>query len=84
MPAVTDENHQLYARQLKQLYSIYQQNKDLISIGAYTQGNNPEIDAAIQLMPSINEFLQQRMIDVIPYRQCVNHLAQVLQPVNGQ
>ena len=83
MPAVTSEEHQLYARQLKQLYSIYQQNKDLISIGAYTQGSNPEIDAAIQLMPTINEFLQQRMIDVIPYQQCVNHLAQVLQPVNG-
>ena len=83
MPAVTDENHQLFARQLKQLYSIYQQNKDLISIGAYSQGSNPEIDAAIALMPSINEFLQQRMVDVIPYQQCVNHLAQVLQPVNS-
>ena len=84
MPAVTGEEHQLYARQLKQLYSIYQQNKDLISIGAYTQGSNPEIDAAIQLMPTFKEFLQQRMSDVVPYEQCVNHLAQVLQPVNSQ
>jgi flagellum-specific ATP synthase len=83
MPAITSEEHQLMGRQFKQLYSTYMQNKDLISIGAYTAGSNPEIDAAIQLMPTFKEFLQQRMVDVIPYDQCLAHLAQVLLPLSG-
>lgn len=81
MPAVTSDEHQLVARQFKQLYSIYMQNKDLISIGAYTQGSNPEIDAAIHMMPQFKEFLQQRMNDVIPYDQCLSMLANVMAPV---
>lgn len=81
MPNVTSDEHQMLGRQIKQLYSIYQQNKDLISIGAYTAGSNPEIDISIQLMPAINEFLQQGMTDVIRYDECLGHLAQVLQPL---
>ncbi len=87
MPAVTSEEHQLIARQFKQLYSIYMQNKDLISIGAYSKGSNPEIDAAIFMMPKFKEFLQQRMVDVIGYDQCLAMLADVMAPVqstNGQ
>ncbi|MCJ8269007.1 MAG: flagellum-specific ATP synthase FliI, partial [Psychrosphaera sp.] len=81
MPNVTTDEHQMLARQVKQLYSIYQQNKDLISIGAYTAGTNPEIDIAIQLMPALNEFLQQGMTDVIGYEECLANLAHVLQPL---
>ncbi len=39
--------------------SLYQENADLISIGAYKSGSNPELDDAINRMPAINEFLQQ-------------------------
>lgn len=83
MPSVTSQEHQLIGRQFKQLYSIYMQNKDLISIGAYTQGSNPEIDAAIFMMPKFKEFLQQGMGDVIPYDQCLSHLAEVMAPVQS-
>lgn len=77
MPNVTSEAHQLLARQLKQLYSVYQQNKDLISIGAYAPGSNPEIDTAMNLMPVMTQFLQQGMSEIIPYDECLSHLAQV-------
>jgi flagellum-specific ATP synthase len=81
MPNVTSDEHQMLARQVKQLYSIYQQNKDLISIGAYTAGTNPEIDISIQLKPALDEFLQQGMSEVINYDECLQHLAHVLQPL---
>ncbi|MFT4928376.1 MAG: flagellum-specific ATP synthase [Phenylobacterium sp.] len=81
MPNVTSADHQLLARQLKQVYSIYQQNKDLIAIGAYASGSNPDIDIAIQLMPVFKEFLQQGMTEVIPYDECLQHLSQVLPPL---
>jgi flagellum-specific ATP synthase len=78
MPMVTSDEHQQLARQLKQVYSLYQQNKDLIAIGAYTKGNDPRIDQAINLLPVINFFLQQQMREVIPYDQSLAQLQEIL------
>ena len=78
MPMVTSDEHQQLARQLKQVYSLYQQNKDLIAIGAYTKGNDPRIDQAISLLPVINFFLQQQMREVIPYDQSLAQLQEIL------
>ncbi len=35
------------ARRLKQLLSTYEHHRDLIAIGAYQNGSDPRIDAAI-------------------------------------
>ena len=47
------------ARQFRQILSTYQQNRDLIAIGAYARGSDPRIDAAIALWPRMQRFLQQ-------------------------
>ena len=39
--------------------AVYRKSRDLISIGAYKTGTNPQIDLAIQLHEPINEFLKQ-------------------------
>ncbi|MDG6777635.1 flagellar protein export ATPase FliI [Thiomicrorhabdus sp. zzn3] len=49
------------ARRFKQLYSTYQQNQDLINVGAYRKGTDPQIDAAIQKYPLLNQFLSQEI-----------------------
>lgn len=77
MPMVTSEEHQDLARQLKQSYSLYQQNKDLIAIGAYSQGTDPRIDQAIQLLPVINFFLQQKMKDVISFQTSIEQMIEI-------
>ena len=77
MPMVSSEEHQLMAQQMRQIYSIYQQNQDLIAIGAYTQGADPKIDAAIRANPAINLFLQQKMKDVLPYDQSLLQLQEL-------
>jgi flagellum-specific ATP synthase len=78
MPMVTSKEHQDLARQLKQIYSVYQQNKDLIAIGAYTKGNDPRIDQAINVLPVINFFLQQQMQEVIPYDLSLQQLQEII------
>jgi len=78
MPMVTSKEHQQLVRQLRQMYALYQQNKDLIAIGAYTKGNDPRIDQAINLMPVINFFLQQSMTEVIPYDQSLAQLQEII------
>jgi len=78
MPMVTSEEHQQLAQQLKQVYSLYQQNKDLISIGAYSKGSDPRIDQAITMLPVINFFLQQKMQEIIPYDQSLSQLQEII------
>ncbi|WP_114325239.1 flagellar protein export ATPase FliI [Candidatus Colwellia aromaticivorans] len=78
MPMVTSKEHQDLARQLKQIYAVYQQNKDLIAIGAYTKGNDPRIDQAINVLPVINFFLQQQMQEVIPYELSLQQLQEII------
>ncbi len=46
-------------REILKLLASYQRMEDMINIGAYVQGSNPEIDRAIAMHPAINEFLQQ-------------------------
>ena len=56
--AVSDET-----RRFKQALSTYQQNRDLIAIGAYHKGSDPRIDAAIALWPNMQNFLQQDLAE---------------------
>ena len=79
MPMVTSEEHMNMARAVKQCYSLYEQNRDLISIGAYQAGADPRIDRAIKMKPYIDSFLQQKMKEVIPYKDSVDGLKQLCQ-----
>ncbi len=71
MPMVTSDEHLEQARRIRQVYSMYKQNRDLISIGAYAKGSDPRIDLAIRAEPAINAFLQQGMKNILPYSECL-------------
>ena len=77
MPMVTSEEHMMMARTVKQCYSLYQQNRDLITIGAYQKGADPRLDQAIAIRPKLEQFLQQKMKDVVSYGDCLQALHQV-------
>ncbi len=59
MHAITTHDHQQQARRLKQLLSAWQRNRDLIAVGAYQRGSDPQLDEAIARHPAITQFLQQ-------------------------
>ncbi len=61
----TDSQQQLISR-FRQVYSTYQESRDLISVGAYHAGSNARIDEAIALWPAILDFLRQH------HNQCVD------------
>ncbi len=46
---------------LKQCYAEYQRSRDLIQVGAYQPGSDPQLDQAIQMMPAIRAYLSQDM-----------------------
>lgn len=79
MPMVTSDEHQILARVLKQACSLYEENKDLITIGAYARGSDPRIDKAILIKPKLDHFLQQGMKESISYNDCLTQLAMLTQ-----
>ena len=61
-------------RMVTRLMSTYRKVEDMINIGAYAQGSNPEVDAAILKMPYINEFLRQDITEYQSLEECMAHL----------
>jgi flagellum-specific ATP synthase len=61
MHEITSPQHVQVAQQLRRVISVYEQHRDLISLGAYVRGSDPRVDAAITLWPQIQQFLQQDM-----------------------
>lgn len=62
------------ASRLRKLMATYEANADLISIGAYKSGTNPELDDAIAHIEMINEVLQQQVGEKFTYEQTVDLL----------
>jgi flagellum-specific ATP synthase len=54
-----------HATRIRQMYAIYQQNRDLITVGAYRRGSDPRIDLAMDYWPRILEFLKQDMYEPV-------------------
>ncbi len=79
MPFVVDEKHIEYAGRVRELISAYRDAEDLINIGAYTKGNNPLIDEAIEKMPKINSFLRQKVGEKSSYEESLKILKEIAQ-----
>ncbi len=59
MSSIVAGEHKAAAGRLKNVLATYQDAEDLINIGAYKNGSNPDIDYAISKIKEVNAFLQQ-------------------------
>ncbi len=59
MPSITSGDHMAKSRALRVLLASHARSEDLLRIGAYTKGYDPVLDRAVEVVPSINQFLQQ-------------------------
>lgn len=59
MSSVATKEHKALAGKLKNVLATYNEAEDLINIGAYKAGSNPDIDFAISKIRQVNEFLMQ-------------------------
>jgi flagellum-specific ATP synthase len=79
MPDIIDSNHMKMAMEVRRLYSIYRQNLDLISVGAYQAGSDPRIDKAIEKNSAILEFLKQDMNEAVDVERSLKELEILLE-----
>lgn len=82
MPNIVAQNHQKSALEFKKLLALYRQNKDLITIGAYSQGSDPNVDRAIERNPHLVEYIGQSISQNAPLAQSIHNLSTVLASSN--
>ena len=78
MSEITDKEQQAVASKLRNLLSIYNSNFDLISIGAYKSGTNPQLDEAISKIDKINAFLTQSVDEAFSYEEIVKQMEEAI------
>jgi flagellum-specific ATP synthase len=59
MPRLLNAEELERSNRFRRLWTLYQQNQDLIQVGAYEAGTNKELDQAIKLRPAMENFLRQ-------------------------
>lgn len=79
MNACTQKSHSTIANRFRQLYSNYLQVKELLPLGGYQPGQDPELDLAVTMYPQLQAYLQQAMDESADYPSSLNALAQLFQ-----
>lgn len=77
MPAIASAEHLEAAAQLRRCMALYDRASDLIRIGAYRAGSDPELDRVIALQPAIRKLLTQRATDRSSIERAVEALLEV-------
>ncbi len=78
MSAIATPEQKKAAGKIRKMMSVYRDNQDLISIGAYKSGTNPELDYAIGRMDEINKFLQQAVDNSSSMEETINSMIEIV------
>ncbi len=77
MVDIVSPEHKKLATKLKKTLAVYQEAEDLINIGAYVKGSNPEIDYALRVIGKIKDYLQQDLEEFTPIEESVSRLREI-------
>ena len=77
MPAIAAGGHLEKAKRLRQLLAAYARSEDLIRIGAYQKGADPDLDRAVETLPKLNGFLRQGVDELVNFASAVKALEEV-------
>ena len=78
MDVVTSEPHQKSAQKLRELLALYEQKRDLVSLGAYKKGSDPKLDVALSKIDAIEQFLRQGRQERVRFEDTVAQLARLV------
>ncbi len=77
MNEVVTKDHKSSANYLRSIVATYRDAEDLINIGAYSKGSNPDIDEAIKKIRDVNNFLTQDVDEVFGVAEVESTLNQI-------
>jgi len=79
MTQIVGSDHQELISRFRQIYSIYQEHRDLIAVGAYRHGTDPRVDDAVARWPAILRFLRQHVHEQVDTETSIRDLKGVLE-----
>ncbi len=74
MTDIVDKDHRKKAGAVVNAVATYRKAEDMINIGAYVKGSNPDIDHAIAMIEAINAFLRQDVDEKVSFEECRTQL----------
>ena len=74
MPSTCTEEHITAATRIRRVLAVYQENEELIRLGAYKKGSDAEVDKAIELKTHLDAFLRQDKSEFTSWEECLNVL----------
>ncbi len=77
MSALTTREHLQFASFARKNLAAYEKVRDLVNIGAYVNGSDPEADTALRVMPVLTSFLQQDRMDFTSFESTVQSLNEI-------
>ncbi len=77
MSSIVTKEHKTASGKLKNVLATYQDAEDLINIGAYKNGSNPDIDYAIAKIKEVNAFLQQDVNTKLDFKDEIEILMEI-------
>ena len=77
MPAVTQPVHREHAALLRRLMAVYARSEDLVRIGAYKPGSDPDLDRALNARSAMRDFVTQQSHEQVRLNDCIRRLAAV-------
>ena len=82
MNAITTPEHRALARDFRALVASYEANRDLVLMGAYRAGADPQLDLAIAMHQALVNFMSQGENEIVPMSDAIAQLTALLKPDN--
>lgn len=79
MPDIVSDEHRSRVRIFNEILATYKEAEDLINIGAYVKGSNPQIDHALSKIGQLKSFIKQDMFEKTEFRATIERLNNIIQ-----
>jgi len=79
MPDIVSKSHRKRAIAFNEILATYGEAEDLINIGAYVKGSNPQIDHALSKINALRSFMKQDMTDGALFEQTLARLNEIIE-----
>ncbi len=79
MPDIVPPDHRKRAMEFNEILSAYNEAEDLINIGAYVKGSNPQIDHALNKIQSLRKFMKQDINEGTEYSETISRLEKLIE-----
>ena len=79
MPDIVSSDHKKRAVAFNEILATYKEAEDLINIGAYVKGSNPQIDHSLSKINLLRNFLKQEITEKAIFEETVSRLNQIIE-----